>query len=101
MTQVTTNVLDQSEIWVDRSGKSHKVSAMTRHQKWTAADALRRQAIVLAVNYSALHPLPSIDECGLQRFEQLYREHLFRINNPEAWLSGTVLYKALNNGGGE
>lgn len=98
MTQVTTNVLDQTEIWVDRFGKSHKLAAMTRGDKWSAAEALRRQALVLAVSYSAQHPLPDIDDCGLRRFQELHRDHLFRVNNPEAWLSGTVLYKALNGG---
>lgn len=96
MTQVVSNALDQCEIWVDQSGKSHKVAGMVRRQRLSAANMLRRQALVLAVNYSALHPLPSLDECGLRRFQELHRDHLFRINNPEAWLSTTTLYKALN-----
>jgi len=74
------------------------IKDMDHNHRRNAAALLTRGAYGLAMAYDFAHPLPDPDLCGDMAYYSLEAAQHDRLENPERWISGTPLYRALVDG---
>lgn len=91
-------LLQQDQIWIDREGNEHWIAEMPSDYRDAVRNFLLKRAVRIAYVFDLKYPLPDPDFCGDMAYASLESQQLARAEDPQGWLRGSRLYKALDAG---